>query len=228
MPSNDILSLNFNQDAECFVCGFTDGFRIFNANPLKQVQREDLDGAIGFAEMLFRCNYLALVGGGARPAFPPNKVIIWDCSLRKSVIELEMPQQVLAVRLRRDRIVVVLQCRIYVYSFSDIPVQLFEFETPENPLRLCALSTSVENSYLAFPSSSLVGSIELLDLSQKKGNPRQIKAHSHSVYVLAFNVSGTIVATASVKGTLIRLFEVAKGTMLKEFRRGSNRPKYLV
>ena len=50
-----------------------------------------------------------------------------------------------------------------------------------------------------------------------------IPAHDAPLAAIAFNPSGSKLATASERGTVIRLFNVMDGTRLIEFRRGVKR-----
>ncbi len=113
------------------------------------------NGGISIVEMLFRTNLLALVGGGRNPRFPPNKVMIWDDHQNRCIGELSFRSEVKAVKLRRDRVVVVLATKIYVYRFSDLHLQ-DQMSTLPNPRGLVALCPDNNNTVLACPGINKV------------------------------------------------------------------------
>ncbi|RKP10484.1 WD40-repeat-containing domain protein, partial [Thamnocephalis sphaerospora] len=197
---------------------------------------------IGIVSMLFRTNYLALTGGGRDPKFSPNNVTLWDDSKEKDIVKLEFRSEVKNVKLRRpsDQIIVVLANKVYVYTFSAQPKRLHMFETPDNEKGLVAVSTSKSLAVLAFPGRQ-PGHIQVVDLGQFIAagtasvssvttplanmtiSSSIIAAHTAALGCLAMNAEGTLLASASDKGTLIRVFEALSGKLLHELRRGADR-----
>lgn len=214
---SELLYVGFNQDYACFACGTDTGFRIYNCNSFRETFRRDFQSGIGIVEMLFRCNILALVGGGRNPRYPPDKVMLWDDHQKRCIGELSFRSEVKQVKLRKDRVVVVLQNKIYVYNFADLKL-IDHIETCNNPKGLCALSPSTTSTVLAFPAL-LRGHVRVELYGIRKST--FIPAHESDLACLALNVTGSRLATASDKGTLIRVFDTTTGTQLQELRRGT-------
>jgi len=216
---NKLLFIGFNQDYTCFACGTDDGFQIWNIDPLKERFSRDFDGGLGIVEMLFRCNILALVGGGKNPKYPPNKVMIWDDYQNKCLAELEFRSAVKGVKLRRERIVVALENKVYVYNFGDLEL-IHQIETTSNPKGLLALSPDSNNIVLACPGLK-PGYIHIRINDTNKSTP--IKAHDNALSCLALNLDGTLLATASEQGTVVRIWDTSTGEQVAKLRRGKDK-----
>lgn len=69
-----------------------------------------------------------------------------------------------------------------------------------------------------------LGYVQIVDLGNiPKDGGLKIRAHENSLNIIELNNDGTILATSSERGTLIRLFETKQGTPLQELRRGSDK-----
>lgn len=218
--SSELLFAGFNQDSGCFACGTNNGFIIYNVDPFRETFRRIFpNGGIGIVEMLFRCNLLALVGGGRNPRYPTNKVMIWDDHQNKCIGELKFRTEVKAVRLRRDRVVVILESKVFVYQFKDLKL-LDQITTVSNPRGLVALCADPKTNVLAVPGLTR-GTIrvELYDIAKAT----LIKAHDADLAQFALNADGSRLASASEKGTLIRLWNCHTGEPIRELRRGMDR-----
>ncbi|KAM0994870.1 hypothetical protein PS2_010367 [Malus domestica] len=212
--------LSFNQDHGCFSVATDSGFRVYNCDPVRELFRRDSgQRGVGMVQMLFRYQILALVGGGPDPIYPPNKVMMWDDNESRCYAELAFRSEVRGVRLRRDRIVVVLEHKIFLYSITDLTLE-HQIVTISNPKGLCEVSQGSGHPVLVCPGLQK-GQVRVDHYGSKR--TKFIVAHDSALSCLGLTQDGRLLATASSKGTLIRIFNALDSSLLQEVRRGAER-----
>ncbi|TIA89532.1 hypothetical protein E3P99_02002 [Wallemia hederae] len=235
--NNELLFASLNQDYSCVSVGTTKGYAIANCEPFGRMHGKN-DGATSLVEMLFCTSLIAIVGGLDRNS--DRKLQIINTKRQSIICDLFYPTKILGVKLNRKRLVVVLEKEIYMYDISNMKL-LWNSETCPNPDAVVALSSSSEPSYLVYPSQSPAthtassaappplpnaqmhsntGDVIIFDtLSQQAVN--LLSAHKSPVAALALNSTSSMLATASDKGTVIRVFSLPSADKLYQFRRGS-------
>ena len=82
--------------------------------------------------MLFCTSLIALVGAADQPSSSPRKLQIVNTKRQSMICELLFPSSILAVKLNRKTLVIVLENEIYIYDISNMRLQ-HVIETPPNP-----------------------------------------------------------------------------------------------
>ena len=209
--------------------GTSRGFRLFTTEPFAKTY-ETKEGNIAMVEVLFSSSLVALV-------LSPRRLHIKNTKRDSLICEMTFATSILAIRMNRKRLVVVLEDQVYMYDIQNMKL-LYTIETSPNPAAICALSPSAENCYLAYPLpqkaasapahvppnsthiSPTSGEVLLFD-AVKLEAINVVEAHKSPLSCIIFNSEGTIMATASDKGTIIRVFSIPDAHKLYQFRRGS-------
>lgn len=182
---------------------------------------EDIHHALGedvsMVERLFSSSLVAIVSLNA-----PRKLKVCHFKKGTEICNYSYSNTILAVRLNRLRLVVCLEESLYIHNIRDMKVVHTIRDTPPNTTGLCALAADSDRCYLAYPGSARVGEVQIFDAVNLNAKT-MIPAHDSPLAALAFNPTGTQIATASEKGTVIRVFHVNDGAKMFEFRRGMKR-----
>jgi len=217
-----ILYISLNHDHSCFTVGSSIGFYVFSVDPLKDRFHKVWGRGVGIIEMLLKSNILALVGGGDEPKFPPNKLIIWDDFQNKSIAQLEFSSNIKGVKLCREVVCVLLDNEIHIYHFNNLDVLTSLTSECNNEAGLCTLSGNGEIvlGYCGLKPGLL--RIERIDSVTAKTSAISVAAHKSGLSCMGISIDGTLIATASQKGTFIRVFDTKTGTLQREYRRGTS------
>lgn len=200
--------------------GSKSGYSLFALNSV-DTNLEEIYSSHGedicLVERLFSSSLVSVVSLNA-----PRKLKVCHFKKGTEICNYSYSNTILAVKLNRARLVVCLEESLYIHNIRDMKVVHTIRDTPPNPSGLCALASDSDHCYLAYPGSATVGEVQIFDAVNLTAKI-MIPAHDSPLAALAFSPSGTEIATASEKGTVIRVFSVNDGTKLFEFRRGVKR-----
>ena len=222
LSDEQCLYSTFNQDSSCFCIGTKKGFRIYNTYPVRCLQKREIDGGISIIEILNRCNVLALVGTGDNPKFSQNKVILWDDSQSKVINELIVKFYIKNIKLKRTKIFIVGETEIIVFTLGNYE-KIDSIKTCQNKNGIFGISLDPKITIIAYPTVD-VGKIIIKNYDEKKGDNykiNEINAHQSEIVALSMNYDGSLVASSSERGTIIKIFRTKDGALIQELRRGT-------
>ncbi|KAJ3119061.1 autophagy protein [Nowakowskiella sp. JEL0407] len=208
-----VESLSFNQDFSCVSVGNHQGYKIYNCMPWGKCL-EKQSGGMKIVAMLFCTSLVALVELSNQ-----RTLVLLNTKRQTTICQLNFSSNILAVKLNRKRLVVLLDDFLYIYDIGNMAL-LHTIDIVAG-FPSIALSPNEENSLLIYPSPSLsTGDLTILDTISLE-SLAVIHAHKSHIVAVECNSNGNLVASASDKGTIIRVFSTHTFQKLFEFRRGS-------
>ena len=220
--SSGEIYISFNQTEKYDCVGTSIGFYIYSLNPFKKILSRKIDSGISIVKMLYESNIIVFVGKSDKGLYPNNKLIIWDDSKKTVLGEITYNSKIINLNVTKDHIIVLIKGKIYVYDFESLDL----LRTIKLNIDTKLICMGLENSeYLIYPGDDL-GTINITTLIDSN-QIDSIQAHQSNIENLCISNDGKYIASASEKGTVIRLFSTETKEKINEFRRGCDPTKII-
>nr|CAH8860035.1 unnamed protein product [Trichobilharzia regenti] len=213
-----ILFIDFNQDYTSIQVGTKTGYSLLSTVGDQVTETFSSTGdPMCIVGRLFNRSLVTLVSQNDM-----RRLLVAHSRINTLICHYRYTLTILAVKMNHQRLVVCVEDGIFIHNMRDMQLLHKVEETPPNRNGVIALSANESNCYLAYPGSHRVGTVFIFDALSFQ-NVTSIAAHDGLLACLTFNARANLLATASEKGTVIRVFSIPQGEKVIEFRRGLTR-----
>ncbi|ARF12432.1 WD repeat protein [Klosneuvirus KNV1] len=211
-----INNLAFNNLMSTLTCSTNQGFIIYSIKGTleKKIYMDQLNGGVGLTKIFNNSNMLILVGGGQTPFKSKDTLVLWDQCKNRSIVEIDLKEPIKNALITNDTIIIVIEDKICLFQWDGNYVD--SKSTYTNEKGLCVINSD-KNILVTLGAKK--GEIAIW--KYKFDSYKTIEAHLTNIETLAISNNGIFVATASERGTLIRVYNIETLTLEYEFRRGS-------
>ncbi|KAJ5080757.1 wd-repeat protein interacting with phosphoinosides wipi -related [Anaeramoeba ignava] len=214
----EILYLSFNQSFELLNCGLSIGFSILDCNPVKTRFLHEFNFKITNVEIINQSNHVFIVGDNQNDSEQKKKFFLWDNYQLQKLFEVDHPDPIKKIKYLNKYFFVMTSKKAFLYSIEGAKL-IKSVETIENKKGIISAARKPDSIIFAIPGNSK-GYVRVFNFSKESPFETHFQAHNHEIESIELNYEGTLVATASSEGTLIRVFETSKGEQISQFRRG--------
>ncbi|KAF0907706.1 hypothetical protein E2562_020461 [Oryza meyeriana var. granulata] len=227
--TGDGVHLSFSHDASCFIAIDTaavqwrccDTFKLRGYYPAENARRA-ITAAAGDMHDPNRST-CAVVRRVAHASYVVKRFRPGSINYRSHYeavqIDVDASDVVRSVHVHGDKTVVVHAGRVDMFGLDGVKTIVLQrrVETGDNPLGLCAVSRGPESPF-AFACPGMNAGDVRVERWVGEFMPLVIHAHTSRLASIAMSWDAQLVATASVKGTIVRVFRIADGALLQKVR----------
>ncbi|KAK2952104.1 putative WD repeat domain phosphoinositide-interacting protein 2 [Blattamonas nauphoetae] len=238
-PSSELTFLSFNQTNNCLVAGTKHGYSLWRTNPFEHCASGFNDHKIFIVEMFYSTSLIAIVCDSVDRDHDRKILYLFNTKIEQVICLLRFSEDIQAVRFNQQYLIVMLKTNIVIYTLEKIEAVCtldiyfnrrggIPTDVPANQTGRIALCP--QRTLLAYPCDTTTGNIYLVTLRDVKstevveggdnyGSYKIIEAHDHPVAALAFTNDGSWLATASTRGTTIRIWDTHSRQQIMELKR---------
>mmetsp|Transcript_24148 Transcript_24148/g.26812 ORF Transcript_24148/g.26812 Transcript_24148/m.26812 type:complete len:352 (+) Transcript_24148:67-1122(+) len=206
--------------------GTKNGYEIFKVDPFRGSGSHDV-GSCAIVAIRGKSNFIAVVGNGATPKTSRRKLRVLNLKRRQEIASLTFTTPILRVVMNSQRLAVVTTDKIYLHALHPQFVRLAVIDLGNaNPKGLCSLTHAPKGDILmAYPGGTANNDLIIYDCVQLKVRRLIHQAHQAPLQTIVFSRDGYLIATASEKGTLVKVHSVENDDLRLTYRRGSTSAK---